>query len=69
MERVTNESMQAVVKLADKEVARKLSKELDGACRCLHDWHPIAPCLGRCEQAPVAVVLQYPVPLATLDEV
>jgi formate dehydrogenase beta subunit len=28
-----------------------------------------APCVGRCEQAPVAVVHQRPVPLATLDEV
>ncbi len=28
-----------------------------------------APCLGRCEQAPVAVVHQHPVPLATAQEV
>jgi len=28
-----------------------------------------APCLGRCEQAPVAVVHQRPVPLATLESV
>ncbi|MDO8769873.1 MAG: NADH-ubiquinone oxidoreductase-F iron-sulfur binding region domain-containing protein [Burkholderiaceae bacterium] len=28
-----------------------------------------APCLGRCEQAPVAVVRQCPVPLATTDAV
>jgi formate dehydrogenase beta subunit len=28
-----------------------------------------APCLGRCEQAPVAVVHQNPVPLATLDAI
>ncbi len=28
-----------------------------------------APCLGRCEQAPVAVVHQNPVPLATVDAV
>jgi formate dehydrogenase len=28
-----------------------------------------APCLGRCEQAPVAVVHQHPVPHATLDSV
>jgi formate dehydrogenase beta subunit len=28
-----------------------------------------APCLGRCEQAPVAVVHQCPVPLATTDAV
>ena len=28
-----------------------------------------APCLGRCEQAPVAVVHQHPVPLATADKV
>lgn len=28
-----------------------------------------APCLGRCEQAPVAVVHQHPVPLATPDAV
>jgi formate dehydrogenase len=28
-----------------------------------------APCLGRCEQAPVAVVHQCPVPLATVDAV
>ena len=28
-----------------------------------------APCLGRCEQAPVAVVHQRPVPLATVDSV
>jgi NADH:ubiquinone oxidoreductase subunit F (NADH-binding)/NADH:ubiquinone oxidoreductase subunit E len=27
-----------------------------------------APCLGRCEQAPVAVVHQHPVPEATLDK-
>ena len=28
-----------------------------------------APCVGRCEQAPVAVVHQLPVPLATVDRV
>ena len=28
-----------------------------------------APCLGRCEQAPVAVVHQHPVPRATLESV
>ncbi len=28
-----------------------------------------APCLGRCEQAPVAVVHQHPVPLATVETV
>ena len=28
-----------------------------------------APCVGRCEQAPVAVVYQYPVLFATLDKV
>ncbi|MEY3123899.1 MAG: hypothetical protein RLZZ573_419, partial [Pseudomonadota bacterium] len=28
-----------------------------------------APCLGRCEQAPVAVVHQHPVPMATVDSV
>ena len=28
-----------------------------------------APCLGRCEQAPVAVVHQHPVPLATVEKV
>jgi len=28
-----------------------------------------APCLGRCEQAPVAVVHQNPVPLATVDAI
>ena len=28
-----------------------------------------APCLGRCEQAPVAVVHQHPVPLATVKKV
>jgi formate dehydrogenase beta subunit len=28
-----------------------------------------APCVGRCEQAPVAVVHQQPVPLATVDKV
>ena len=28
-----------------------------------------APCLGRCEQAPVAVVHQHPVPLATVESV
>ena len=28
-----------------------------------------APCLGRCEQAPVAAVHQHPVPLATADAV
>ena len=28
-----------------------------------------APCVGRCEQAPVAVVHQTPVPLATLESV
>jgi formate dehydrogenase len=28
-----------------------------------------APCIGRCEQAPVAVVHQYPVLFATLDKV
>ena len=28
-----------------------------------------APCLGRCEQAPVAVVHQRPVPLATLESI
>jgi NADH:ubiquinone oxidoreductase subunit F (NADH-binding)/NADH:ubiquinone oxidoreductase subunit E len=28
-----------------------------------------APCLGRCEQAPVAVVHQSPVPLATVEKV
>ncbi|MGE4330867.1 NADH-ubiquinone oxidoreductase-F iron-sulfur binding region domain-containing protein [Diaphorobacter sp.] len=28
-----------------------------------------APCVGRCEQAPVAVVHQYPVPHATVDGV
>ena len=28
-----------------------------------------APCLGRCEQAPVAVVHQNPVPMATVDAV
>jgi len=28
-----------------------------------------APCLGRCEQAPVAVVHQNPVPVATIDAV
>src|SRR5882757_9731963 len=28
-----------------------------------------APCVGRCEQAPVAVVHQKPVPRATLDAV
>jgi formate dehydrogenase len=34
------------------------------------DVHVIsAPCLGRCEQAPVAVVHQCPVPLATPDAV
>ena len=28
-----------------------------------------APCLGRCEQAPVAVVHQHPVPMATVNRV
>ena len=28
-----------------------------------------APCVGRCEQAPVAVVHQYPVPVATVEAV
>jgi NADH:ubiquinone oxidoreductase subunit E len=28
-----------------------------------------APCVGRCEQAPVAVVHQRPVPLATLEKI
>jgi hypothetical protein len=28
-----------------------------------------APCVGRCEQAPVAVVHQHPVPQATADAV
>src|SRR6202789_4622393 len=28
-----------------------------------------APCVGRCEQAPVAVVHQKPVPVATLESV
>jgi formate dehydrogenase beta subunit len=29
----------------------------------------VAPCLGRCEQAPVASVHQHPVPLATTDSI
>jgi formate dehydrogenase len=34
------------------------------------DVHVVAaPCVGRCEQAPVAVVHQCPVPLATVDRV
>ncbi len=55
-----------------------LSCELGGAKRLLeklpallgHDVRVIgAPCVGRCEQAPVAIVHQKPVPAATLESV
>ncbi|MDO8320142.1 NADH-ubiquinone oxidoreductase-F iron-sulfur binding region domain-containing protein [Rhodoferax sp.] len=56
-----------------------LSCELAGSKKllaCLHDLLGSAdvrvipvPCLGRCEQAPVAVVHQCPVPLATANTV
>lgn len=48
-----------------KDLLARLSKLLSSA-----DIRVIpAPCLGRCEQAPVAVVHQFPVPMATADAV
>ena len=46
------------------ELLEKLPAILGSDVRVLH-----APCVGRCEAAPVAVVGQNPVPLATLDKV
>jgi len=46
------------------ELLKRLPSLLGTAVRVLH-----APCVGRCETAPVAVVGQNPVPLATADKV
>src|SRR5689334_19669656 len=47
-----------------RELLEKLPAILGSDVRVLH-----APCVGRCEAAPVAVVGQNPVPLATVDKV
>ena len=47
-----------------RELLAKLPGLLGGGVRVLH-----APCVGRCETAPVAVVGQNPVPHATLERV
>jgi formate dehydrogenase len=47
-----------------RELLGKLPSLLGAHVRVLH-----APCVGRCETAPVAVVGQNPVPHATLDKV
>ena len=47
-----------------RELLAKLPALLGGAVRVLH-----APCVGRCETAPVAVVGQNPVPHATAEKV
>ena len=47
-----------------RELLAKLPALLGGTVRVLH-----APCVGRCETAPVAVVGQNPVPHATTDKV
>jgi formate dehydrogenase len=46
------------------DLLAKLPKLLGTDVRVLH-----APCVGRCETAPVAVVGQNPIPLATADQV
>jgi formate dehydrogenase len=46
------------------ELLKKLPSLLGADVRVLH-----APCVGRCETAPVAVVGQNPVPLATAEKV
>ena len=60
-------------------VCNGLSCELAGAAQLLEKLPAIlghgdvrvtaAPCIGRCEQAPAAVVHQHPVPFATLESV
>lgn len=59
-------------------VCDSLSCELAGAAQLLEQLPALlgtevrvlpAPCIGRCEQAPAAVVGQHPVPHATLDAV
>jgi formate dehydrogenase len=47
-----------------RELLAKLPGVLGAGVRVLH-----APCVGRCETAPVAVVGQNPVPLATAEKV
>ena len=47
-----------------QELAKKLPAILGGGVRVLH-----APCIGRCEQAPAAVVGQNPVPNATVEKI
>jgi len=47
-----------------KELLEKLPSILGKDVRVIH-----APCVGRCEQAPVAVVHQNPVPNATVEKV
>jgi len=47
-----------------RELLKKLPSLLGANVRVLH-----APCVGRCETAPVAVVGQNPVPLATAEKV
>ncbi len=46
------------------ELASGLERELGSGVRVLH-----APCIGRCEQAPAAVVHQHPVGHATVESV
>jgi len=51
--------------IADAHALHKgLAARLSGAVRVI-----AAPCVGRCEQAPVAVVHQRPVPRASIDSV
>ena len=48
-----------------KQLARAIARICSGArCGCI-----AAPCVGRCEQAPVAVVHQKPIAHATLESV
>jgi len=46
------------------DLMQSLAGTLDASVRLTH-----APCVGRCEQAPVAVLGQRPLPRATTDEV